>query len=130
MRNVELSPITVADVRERVELWRRTRKRQTAMPEELWLVAVEVARRAGVSQVARVAGLDYDRLKQRMLAQRLSSRGAAGFVEVALDGADARSTIGECVVELERPDGTRMRILGASQRSLVRCTAAFVRGRS
>ncbi len=83
--------------------WRRQRTRRK-IPEGLWKRATVLARRHGVHRTARALRLNYGDLKRRAGdgAARAASR---PFVEMLpLAGA------GECVVELERPDGGKMRI--------------------
>jgi hypothetical protein len=44
--------LDIDQVRTRFENWRQTRKGKARIPDELWLAAVEVARRDGVNQTA------------------------------------------------------------------------------
>ena len=56
----------LVSVRRRIEMWRRTRERRTAMPEALWKAAAELARLRGVHPIARALRLDYYSLKGRL----------------------------------------------------------------
>ena len=46
----------VKHLQARIEQWRTTRERRTAMPPELWTEAVKLAQRYGVYPVARWLG--------------------------------------------------------------------------
>jgi hypothetical protein len=101
-------------VRERIEHWRRTRKKRTAMAEELWTAAVVLTEERGLYPVARRLKLNYDALKARGLAAELERRAgpsaAPGFVELPaaqVFGAPPRPS---SEVELESTDGSRMTI--------------------
>jgi hypothetical protein len=58
--------LTADALRRRIQEWRTTRRRGTAMPEELWTAAGALARRRGIAAVARMLGVDYGTLKRRM----------------------------------------------------------------
>jgi hypothetical protein len=85
----------------------------------------------GIHPVARALRLDYYSLKRRVdgAASRRQSP-AAAFVEVALSPSASSCSPVESVIEMERPDGARMRIRVASEASLVGLTEAFWRGQS
>jgi hypothetical protein len=91
--------------------WREGRRGAERIPDALWEEAVRAARQHGVHRVSRELGLDYNHLKRRVgrfVVTRDASRGAAS-VFVELEGT--RSEMGlACLVELEKSNGTRMRI--------------------
>ena len=102
----------VERVRRRFEHWRRTRKKRSPIPERLWQAAVQVAGSYGVNRTARALGLDYYELKKRL-------KGKAGAVAVGKEAVGsfvelvgvARAVVdGECVVEVESAEGTKMRV--------------------
>lgn len=101
----------VERVRQRLERWRRTRKKRTRIPEQLWQESVEVARSYGVNQTARALGLGYYGLKQRLDAgfagTAVEQAPVASFVELV--GASS-AVDPECLVEVESASGTKMRI--------------------
>ena len=59
-------PAEIAQLRARVEGWRRSRSGHGPMPTELWDEAVTVARRRGAYETARGAGIDYGGLAKRI----------------------------------------------------------------
>lgn len=93
--------------RRRIAHWRERRPyRGAAMPAALWSAAVALARRHGLYTTARTLRLDYGSLKKRLNAA--SHRGSSpAFVELP---PVAPLGLGPCVIEVEAPQGARMRI--------------------
>lgn len=117
----------VESVRQRVEQWRVSRGSRGPMPDDVWDAAVAVAAVDGVGPVARIARLDYYALKRRL--QKFKERSPRDrFVEIVPIGALAPPG-GECVIELERPDGARMRLRVPDAAHVTELAAAFLRGR-
>ena len=103
-------PAEVNAVRSHIEHWRRTRKKRSSMPEDLWDAAASVAREHGVYAVARDMGLNYENLKKRVKGisgdRRKEKRGdSSGFVELA--GSQLIGTPG-VVVELTDGNGAKL----------------------
>jgi len=102
-------PREVAAALERVQRWRRTRHRPRRMPEDLWSLAVRLARRHGINPIARGLHLDYSSLKRRLDDPGGASgegRGASpSFVEMSL--SPLLSTA-EHVLEFEEPQGAKL----------------------
>jgi hypothetical protein len=95
----------------RFERWRAGRRRGARIPERLWSAAVELAADLGVSRTATTLGVWYYSLKTRcedteQAASSVSSARQPLFVELPAASFSAR----ECVIELERDDGSKMRI--------------------
>lgn len=123
MKRDERRPVSaeVEGVRRRIEHWRQTRPKRTAMPEELWAAAVGLAEEHSVYRMARALRLDYSTLKLRAVQAELSGGDEptplAGFVEFepgrVLGGGEVHSG---GVAELSAADGARMTIRwGAGQ---------------
>lgn len=90
--------------------WREKRRGAERIPGELWEEAVRAARRHGVHRVSRELGLDYNHLKRRCGGvARGPATAASAPVFVEIDGSTAAEGL-VCVVELEKGNGTRMRI--------------------
>lgn len=108
LRRTELGK-AAADLRARIEEWRRTRTASTErMPESLWREATRLARLHGVSAVARALGVDYQRLKRRT-ERTDGARGAPDassrlFVELGLPTVAP----GGVVLELVARDGAKL----------------------
>lgn len=111
LRQTPLLPPQIESVRQRLERWRRNRKQRSAIPEELWASAADLACRYGLAKTARALRLDYYSLKERIEAgDRQGSRERSArpaFVELIPQAAAA---VSECTIELEDSSGARMRI--------------------
>ena len=59
-------PGNMQEVRDALERWRRTRKKRSAIPEDLWQAAARLAAEYGVSQTANTLRLNYGDLKKRV----------------------------------------------------------------
>jgi len=123
-------PPDIDEVLAELSVWRQSRQRRSRIPEAIWTSAVRVARSHGVAKVARALRLDYYALRRRVAtAVEAPQPGLPGFVElmasVAVPGCD-------CQVELERPDGSRMRIQlrSPSLPDLAALSQSFWRGAS
>jgi len=97
-------------VQHRFDVWRKTRKRCSPIPETLWSSAVELARKHGLHRTARALRLDYYSLKKRLSAVEsplCRSKNKATFVELLPPGASGLST---CTIEMENAQGGKMKI--------------------
>jgi hypothetical protein len=108
---------SLSEVRRRFERWRKSRRRGTRIPEDLWQAAADVGREIGVSKTAQELHLDYYALRQRTEAvlkanpareidpvRETPSEG--GFLEIPLCAPPSP----ECVLEIEHPRGARLRL--------------------
>lgn len=113
-------PREIDRLRRRFEAWRRQRDRGRRIPQALWVAAVSLARRYGVSTISRAVRVDYYSLKKRLEAalKPSGSRAAAaatvattavtgGFVEIPVPVVAGASP---CVLELEDRHGGRLRL--------------------
>jgi hypothetical protein len=97
--------------RARFEQWRQTRLRKTAIPEELWALAINIARREGVNRTAQQLHLDAGKLKRLLVTAEGAGRKRRRqprFVELI---APAPAADSGCVIEFESAGGSKMRIL-------------------
>jgi hypothetical protein len=111
------SPLTLKTVAEHFEQWRRSKKKGERIPEQLWNEAVSLVGAYGVSQVTRALRLSGTDLNNRRGIEGTGKRrrggdGKRAFVEVAPGLVD--QALGPeataAWMELERPDGLRLRI--------------------
>ena len=101
-------PTPLARGRERFEVWRRTRKVGTRIPDKLWSLAVKLAEGHGLNRTASVLGLDYYSLKKRVEARDSDSASLTpAFIEFSPPSLAAS---GECVVEFEDGAGAILRV--------------------
>jgi hypothetical protein len=110
--------------------WRRTHAYGSRIPQALWDSAVELAVEHGLSRTATTLKLGYYDLKKRLgeraSAGALAQNGVAlpSFVELT---PAALGNACECTIELEKRDGSRMRIAvkGASTPDLAAVSRSF-----
>ena len=105
--------VNLEEARARFEAWRQNRKGKSSIPDELWAVAAEVARKEGVSRTSTELHVEWNHLKRRMAAASGASRRAAppAFVELI---APATQLFPECTIELEGRRGSlRICVKGA-----------------
>jgi len=115
MRNKD-RVLTIDEVRGRFERWRQKRQGRSAIPDELWSAAAELASRDGINRTAAALHLDGGKLKRRMGAKAASGKPAASFVELL---APRAVSVPECTMELEGRRGTiRIQWKGASTAEL------------
>ncbi len=103
---------TLEVVRHRFEAWRKRRGRRGRIPEALWEAAVGLCREYSLCEVSRSLRVNYNDLKDRTpkvkgMGLALGKDSALGFVKLDL-GAPIGSS--ECLVEMEAPNGVKMRM--------------------
>lgn len=114
----------------RIERWRSTRLKRSAMAPELWEEAINLARMLGVSPVARALRLGHDSLRKRV-EQRRSAGGLPAmrpaFIELSGAQLLANYASGEAVLEIQERDGARLtlRLPGASGLDVTGVVHAF-----
>ena len=107
--SMERAAAGLAEVRAELQAWRGQRRKGDRIPDEVWRRAARGVRQYGLNPVSRALHLDYYQLKR--WAGRVEGQGAAspGPVFVEVQGATGEAGLA-CVVELEKGNGTRMRI--------------------
>ncbi len=105
-------PASVKAVSDRIEKWRRTRKKRSPMPAQLWRSAAVLARCHGVYRISQALRVRFETLrswtaKAAPLATKKQAA-PAGFVEMALPVAAAE--VAGPVVELLDGDGAKLTI--------------------
>ena len=110
-KRAEQWPAAIEKARSEFASWRAQKRGRERIPDALWRTASSAARRHGVHAVSRALSLNHADLKRRM-NQKAGTEEVEGFSEsafVELVGAGVGAGPG-CVVELEKGNGTRMRI--------------------
>ena len=124
-----LVPGPFTDLYHRIESWREARPNRGPMPAELWQEAALLARRHGINPVARALRLHYYSVKRALeRAPRRNEVSHPAFVEVSI--CPPAAVPSGCLVEMERPDGARMKVQGANQSDLVALSETFWRCRA
>jgi hypothetical protein len=100
--------VSLEGAKVRFEEWRQNRRGKAPIPDELWALAVEVARKEGLSRTSTGLRVEWNHLKRRMAEARRTSPKSAppAFVELV---APRAQSLPECTVELEGRRG-RLRI--------------------
>ena len=112
------SPLPLEAVAEHFEQWRRNKKKGGRIPEKLWSEAIDLVGDYGVSQVTRtlrLSGTDLNKRRGIITTgqRRRSQNTTAAFAEIepaVVEQAVGPSTSVAAWMELERPDGFRLRI--------------------
>ena len=94
---------TLEEVRELFDGWRHGRRRRDPIPDALWRAAASLTSARSINEVARYLHLNHTDLKTR--AHRANR---TAFIEL-----DPVTVTNECLVEMEKPTGERMRIRGS-----------------
>ena len=112
------SPLTLEAVAEHFEQWRASKKKGERIPEKLWKEAIDLVDTYGISQVTRtlrLGGADLNKRRGIVGAGRRRRSQSAKAAFVALEPAVVDRAVGPQAsatawMELERPDGLRLRI--------------------
>ena len=100
--------VGLEQTRRRITRWRETRThRGAAMPAALWAAARALARQHGLYTTARTLRIDYGSLKKRLDTAGAGRVPSPAFVELP---AVRPPGLWPCVIDLEGPQGGRMRI--------------------
>ena len=120
------------ELTERFEHWRRNRSNtHERIPATLWDQAVALSEVLSIRRVTKTLRLSATDLKKRRQAYRggplAATGGATPFIELTAPGLVGSSAADGPQVELERPDGLRLRIrYGAGAAALGEVVRAFV----
>ena len=110
--------LTVDQVRTRFGQWRQNRQGKARIPDQLWLAAMEVARRDRINRTAAELHLDGGKLRRRMVAANTVSERTMppAFAELF---APQTGAVPEYTVELEcRRAKLRIHLKGATASDL------------
>ncbi len=129
------SPLTLEEVAEHFEQWRRSKKKGGRIPEQLWSEAIGLVGTYGVSQVTRTLRLGgTDLNKRRGIVgtgnRRQNPGGKTAFVQidpVLVDQAPGPE-VSAAWMELERPDGLRLRIRPTGGADMLALVDRFMEG--
>ena len=119
----KVQTFSIDEVRTRFEAWRQHRQGREPIPEELWSVAIQLARENGINQTAAALHLDGGKLKRLMAGKVTSGKSAPAFVELL---APRAISLPECTIELEGRRGKiRIQLKGASAADLAGLSRAL-----
>jgi len=110
-KDVPAIKLTLSEVCEQFEIWRKTKQKRDPIPEELWQAAVTLAPDYSIQEISKTLHLSYPDLKRRILAVRgdvlPETVLTPGFVE--LDIGRSVSPL-ECVFEVEDASGAKTKL--------------------
>jgi hypothetical protein len=124
----------LADLAEQFERWRRARATaQERIPQSLWDQAVVLTTMLPCSQVAKRLRLSPTDLKKQCLARQESGVIEAvsphpDFIEVTAHGLGAAAAPSPTLIEVERPDGARLRLQYQNAPPLATVLRVFLEG--
>lgn len=103
---------SLENVRRQFGTWRKRRRCRSRIPESLWQAAIGLCQEHPVGEVSRTLRLNYNGLRGRIRRARdrnsvVGQDSDFGFVRLDLG---APMTPSECLVEMEAPNGARMRM--------------------
>ncbi len=116
--NARIDPtLTLDEVAKHIEQWRSDKRNGERIPQPLWNEALGLISTYGISRVSRTLRLSYTELNKRLRIieaeqHRQAPRAETAFVEMdwaLVDQAPGPDTAAVWM-ELERPDGLRLRI--------------------
>jgi hypothetical protein len=96
--------VSLEEAKARFEAWRQNPKGKAPIPDELWALAVEVARKEGINRTSTELRVEWNHLKRRRAAaSEISLKPVPPeFVELV---APRPQQLPECTVELEGRGG-------------------------
>ena len=121
----------LADLAEQFAQWRQTRQGHEPIPPQLWSQAVALTALLPYSQVAKRLRLSPTDLKKRCLARPGMDPAEVTppvptFVEVTGMALRAERAANGLLIEVERPDGTRLRVQATTALPLAPVLRAFL----
>jgi hypothetical protein len=121
-------PEVVSSLRRRIEEWRRNRNEKRAMPAELWLEAVKLARQYGVHPVSTNLTISYTTLKKKVTGRprtTVKGRSAPSFMEIKSAPLKRSAGIFAPEIEVRRPDGCSLFVRNVSGDDVSSAVDAF-----
>ena len=133
MKKKNTPSLTLEVVTEHYERWRRNKKKGERIPEPLWVEAIELVSDYPFSRVCRALHLCATDLKRHQAAlsagKELTVSGSERpFVEIDPAVVDQAMRPGgmPVLMELERPDGLRLRMQPANSSDMLALMARFM----
>lgn len=106
--------LTLEELSQKIEIWRKTRDKRRAMPEHLWQAAANLSQQLSIQQVSKTLRLNYGALKSRVYPQNKAlcadKNASATFIELGISQKTACSSPSQCLVEMQDGCGAKMRM--------------------
>jgi hypothetical protein len=103
----------MANVQKEFETWRKTRKKRSPVPKELWEAAIELTSDYTIYEISKALGINSLRLEKKILSARgdgdrdIIKRSTPSFIELNLGN---NISTAECIVEVENKAGSKIKM--------------------
>ena len=133
MKTMTNSPLALEEVVEHFERWRNNKQKGERIPERLWIEAIGLVPEYTISQVCRALHLCATDLKRHQSALFSGKEVAVAcseksFVEIdrAMVDQAIKPSVSPGLMEMERPDGLRLRIQPANSADMLVLMTRFM----
>jgi len=104
-------PLSLEQVRQRFESWRRRRKKRTRIPQTLWQAAVSLSEEYSINHLSKTLSVNYTALKKKVINAKTAKKETSGvssspFMELPVPAVP----LTESTIEMTKSDGSVMRI--------------------
>ena len=127
------SRLTLPEVADHFQQWRNKKQPGERIPDQLWREAISLVGANGVTQITRtlcLSGTDFNKRRRLIEADQCQpdTAGEAAFVEINPQHMDhpQEPTAAAGWLELERPDGLRLRIQPTQDAELLALVERFM----
>ncbi len=100
----------LAEVQSRFVDWRKNKKHQRRIPEDLWTAAVLLSQEHSLCNISTALSLSYSDLKKRVESHKAphttGTRPSLDFIPIDISSTHPA----ECIVEMEHRNGNKMRM--------------------
>jgi hypothetical protein len=103
---------TLEEVQQLFEEWRRTKRRRDRIPTALWEAAASLSGQHSANKISKLLRLNHTAVRDCIGAHKQGEEiqgNAPAFIELAMSPS---ATVGDITIEMQRPDGGRMKICG------------------
>jgi hypothetical protein len=108
---LQKSQPTLEEVQQLFEQWRRTKRRRDRIPQLLWEAAVSLSGQHSTHRISKLLHLNHTDVSDRIRAHKegdgVQRPHESAFIELDVIPS---ATVSEWAIEMERPDGGRMKI--------------------
>ena len=106
--NLPTKKLSLDDVQEQFETWRKNRRKKKRIPQRLWKAAASLSEDYSLSQISTALRVNYSDLRTHVLTKGAgSSQPACSFVEVDVNHGTGSSPY---IIEIEDRFGSRMKV--------------------
>ncbi len=133
MKSAQSIALTLVEVTEHFEQWRSHKRKGERIPQRLWSEAIGLLCDYPISRVVstlRLCGTDLKKHQAPLSDTQSTSDAGSGMafmeLEASLIEPSLRPVEASLVIELQRPDGLRLRVESANTTDLVALAERFI----